>query len=77
MDDNLTWNHHIQKTRYKIINNMYIISANRKTLPVEIRKTLYNSFIKPYMDYGIELWGGQGINQIEKFKKMCQIDHGK
>ncbi len=36
---------------------MHVITANKKIFPLSIRKTLYNSFIKPYLEYAVEAWG--------------------
>ena len=34
--------------------------------PLEIMKCLYRSFIAPYLEYGIEIWGGAYKNATEK-----------
>ncbi len=71
IDELLKWKTHINKTKYKITNNLYILSANKHTIPTRIKILLYNSFIKPHMDYGIELWGKQGQAIMSKLQKKA------
>ena len=71
IDDRLSWKPHIDNVVKKVASNLHIISANKKILPLKVRVTLYNAFIKPYMDYGSEVWGLIGRNQLEKIQKRC------
>ena len=35
---------------------------------------LYNALIKPYMEYGIELWGSAKVKQLKKINKLRAKD---
>ena len=71
IDEKLNWKHHVEEVKKKLTNNTYVIASNKNVLPLKIRKTLYNSFIKPYMDYGAEIWGNTGKKAIVKVQKRC------
>ncbi len=55
----------------KITQNLHLISANKNTLPFSTRKLLYNSLIRPYLEYGAEVWGNKHIKTINKLQKKC------
>ena len=67
--NNLKWSEHIESisaTARKRLNMMLPLKykLDRKTL-----QTMYQSFVKPVMEYGISVWGGSydcDINKLEK-----------
>ncbi len=40
-------------------------------LPFSTRKLLYNSLIRPYFDYGSEVWGNKHTKLMNKLQKKC------
>ena len=57
LDEFLTWQYHINHVHGKLSSGNYAISQAKNFLPLNIRKTLYNSLFKPHMDFGIIAWG--------------------
>jgi hypothetical protein len=73
IDENLKWNHHIKAIINKISQNSYLISAHKKQIPMHIRTMLYNSLIKPHLEYGITVWGFSNIKALTtKQKKILR-----
>ena len=52
-DKKLSWNKHIQYTNSKISRGLGILSKVRNYVQEKTLKNIFNSFIKPYVDYGI------------------------
>ena len=57
IDDKLSWDHHITHIKSKIAKGIGIISKAKKYLNKSCLRTLYYSFIYPYLTYCIEVWG--------------------
>ena len=66
IDSHLTWKNHIDHISSKISKNIGIIKKARKVLPKETLLTLYYSFIYPYLNYCIHIWGSSSTNALEK-----------
>ncbi len=58
IDENLNWKQHIISTRNKIVKITYCMKTIKNLLPLKYKKTLYESLIKPHLEYGIIFWGG-------------------
>ncbi len=71
IDDNLSFKEHALHVHKKISQNLYLISANKNMLPFSTRKLLYNALIRPYMEYGAEIWGSKHIKFMNKLQKKC------
>ena len=63
----------------KISKSVGILFKLSKYLPLEIMKTLYYSFINPFLQYGIEVWPCTYANITNKIlilqKKACRAIH--
>lgn len=57
IDSKLSWHAHIGDIRGKIAKGIGILHKARKLLNTETLITLYNSFVLPYLTYGVEVWG--------------------
>ena len=57
LDENVKWDKHINKVGNKINRNIGLISKLKYYLSVHTLKTLYNSLILRYFNYGILAWG--------------------
>lgn len=72
IDDRLSWLHHTTYIKSKIAKSIGILCKARKFLSQTSLITLYNSFIYPYLTYGVEVWGSTHdcyIQQIVKLQK--------
>lgn len=57
LDCQLSWKPHIEKIRSKILSLTGALRGIVRCLPIRVRYTIYNSLVKPHLDYLIELWG--------------------
>jgi hypothetical protein len=57
LDENLSWSMHINLVKKKVAKGIGILTKARKHLFKETLKTIYYSFMFPYMYYCIEVWG--------------------
>ena len=57
LDETLSWKDHLKFIKQKIAKVIGIICKCRKLLYKRTLLSLYNSFLLPYLTYGIELWG--------------------
>ena len=70
IDQNLRWTNHISYIKKKIAKGIGILSKARKYLNSDSLKTLYHSFIYPYLDYCIEVWGSACITHLDPLYRM-------
>ena len=70
LDENLSWNNHIQKISNKISRNIGCLHRLKHFLPLHTLKLLYNSLILPYLQYGVLLWGFKS-GRIFKLQKKA------
>ena len=57
LDSKLSWNSHIEYISKKISKGIGILCKARKYLPKNTLITLYYSFVYPYLNYCLEVWG--------------------
>ena len=65
IDEHLSWADHISYVRGKISSGNYALARTKHFLPPNIRLTLYNSLIRPHLEYGIIIWGGAQISKLK------------
>jgi len=58
LDEHLKWHPHINLVQNKIAKSIGIIKRLKNVLPSQTLKTLYNTFIAPYLSYGTIIWAG-------------------
>ena len=73
IDSKLSWSSHILYIKSKIAKSIGIICKARKKLCKNTLLTLYYSFIHPYLNYGIEIWG----NTYAKYTNLLFIQQKK
>ena len=77
IDSNLTWKPHIDYVSTKISKNIGIITKARRLFDNKTLLTLYYSFIFPYLNYCIHLWGSTFQSYLDKLvvlqKKKCAL----
>ena len=65
IDVTLSWKSHIQATCRKLAKSIGILRKINKKLSQSTMMQLYNSFILPYLQYGITLWGASSNSSLE------------
>ncbi len=49
---------------------MHVITAKKNIFPIRTRKTSYNAFIRPDLDYTVEVWEGKArMTKLQKNHK--------
>ena len=58
----MTWGDHVEATSTKINQRLGLLKriSYLVLLPLETRITLYNSLVRPLIDYGDTIWGDKG-----------------
>ena len=83
LDNHLSWNKHVIFIKNKISKSIGIINKTRKILSKDTLVTLYYSFVYPYLNYTIELWGSTtqyNLNSLHKMQKkivrmICKVPY--
>ena len=57
IDSNLSWKYHIGHITSKISKTVGFIARLRYYVPTSVLLRIYQSFIFPYLSYGIVVWG--------------------
>ena len=70
VDDKLSWASHINYISKKISKGIGILCKARKFLPKSCLITLYYSFVYPYLNYCLEVWGKATENIVSKISKL-------
>lgn len=65
LDDQLTWKPHIGKLRSKLVSLTGALRSIVGCLPLKVRYTIYNSLVKPHIDYLIEVWGSAAKTNLD------------
>ena len=70
IDNNLSWNHHIDHVAIKISQTVGLICKLRHFLPRHTLLTIYRSVVAPYLTYGLTAWGQAYKSHLEKHLKL-------
>ena len=70
IDDKLKWNLHIIYIKNKIAKSNGILYKIRNFLNKKTLTHLYNSFVLPYLIYGIEVWGNTNAVHLDPIIKI-------
>ena len=70
LDENLTWSSHITSVSRKIAKCIGILYRCRRFLSLDILKSLYYSFVYPYISYGTLIWGSNYKSRIQLICKL-------
>lgn len=73
LDNQLTWIPHIKSIKSKIISLTGALRNIVHCLPLNVRYRIYNSLVKPHLDYLIEIWGSAAKSNL----KIIQITQNK
>jgi len=58
LDENLDWKLHVKNVTKKISKGNYLLWRYSKQLPISSKKTIYESFVRSHILYGLVAWGG-------------------
>ena len=70
IDEHLNWTYHIRHVRNKIASSNYFLARAKNFLPQNIKHILYNTLIRPHLEYGVLAWGGVSKSQLEGIVKL-------
>jgi hypothetical protein len=70
IDENLSWNEHIDYLYKKLIKFSSIFYKVRYLLPTACLKALYFAFIFPHILFGIEIYANTAKSRIDKLSKL-------
>ena len=73
IDENLSWNAHIQKVSNKISRTLGTLNRLKRLLPQYILKLLYNSLVMPHLQYAILCWGFKHGRLFKLQKRAMRI----
>ena len=70
IDENLTWKTHINCVSKTLSRNIGIMNKLKLYIPERILHSLYCTFISPYLNYGILVWGNTCKTYLDKLIKL-------
>ena len=70
LQENLSWDVHIKNISIKCSKLIGILNKLKRFLPLNIKVTLYNALMLPYINYGLMVWGFS-CNRIIKLQKKA------
>jgi hypothetical protein len=70
IDENLTWKCHIDCMSKTLSRNIGIMNKLKHFVPDRILHSLYCTFIMPYLNYGILIWGNTCKIYLDKLIKL-------
>ena len=71
-DKKLSWDKQIDYTNNKLNRGIGALKKLRKYFQENILKNIFNSFFKPYIEYGTLAWGAATNNHLEKVNKSVK-----
>ena len=70
IDENLTWNAHIEHISKKIASCIDILKRSRSFVPFETLLCIYNALVQPHFDYCSVVWGNCNKSHSIKVQKL-------
>jgi hypothetical protein len=70
IDENLDWKRHIQAVMKKISKGNYLLWRHNKKLTVQMKKVIYESFVRCHLIYGITIWGGASKVNLKPLEQL-------
>ncbi|CAH2087332.1 unnamed protein product [Euphydryas editha] len=69
LDNKLTWKPQIMKIRKKLISLLGCLRNLSKCIPAKIRIVIYNTLVKPHLEYLTEIWGCAAKSNIQPLQR--------
>ena len=73
LDENLTFDQHIQNTSNKVSRSLGTLNKLKRFLPKNILLLLYNSLVLPHLQYAILCWGSKTSRLFKLQKRAMRI----
>lgn len=70
LDESLSWTNHIEKIKSKLSTITGTLRGMAPCFPYKIRHLIYNSLIKPHIDYLIEIWGSAAKTNLNPVQRI-------
>ena len=70
IDENLSWNKHIDKISKKIASGIGALKRMRPFVPSSTLKYIYSSIIQPHFDYCCVVWDNCSKSSADKLQKL-------
>ena len=70
IDENLTWECHINELSKKIASGISAIKRIRYLVPYKTLLSIYNSLVQPHLDYCSSVWGSCSKSLSQKLQKL-------
>ena len=70
IDENLSWNKHIDKISKKIASGIGDLKCMRPFVPSSTLKYIYSSIIQPHFDYCCVVWDNCSKSSADKLQKL-------
>ena len=70
IDQNLSWNIHIEKLRKKIAGGIGALKRTRPFVPGDTLLSIFNSLVQPHFDYCSVVWGNCTKTLFTKLQKL-------
>ena len=70
LDENLTWQSHINKLQKKIRGGLFMLKSIRNIVNKNVLLTVYNSLIMSYLNYCDAVWGNCGVTNQNVLQKL-------
>ncbi|CAH2100147.1 unnamed protein product [Euphydryas editha] len=68
LDSKMSWKPHIQKIKTKLRSLTGLLRGTVGCYPRHVRYTIYNSLVKPHIDYLIQLWGTAAKTNLKELQ---------
>jgi hypothetical protein len=72
IDENLDWKLQVNLVKKKISKGNYILWRYRNKLSVNMKKTIYESFIRTHLTYCLSVWGAKKTGTLNELKKQIK-----
>ena len=69
IDEKLGWKEHIEYIRKKLSKSIGLLKKARQYFPKECLRSLYYTFIFPYLNYCIHVWGNTYVSYLDPIIK--------
>ena len=76
IDKGLSWDRHIEHINSKLNRGIGILRKRRSYLQQDSLRSICNSFLEPYIEYGTLAWGGAPNKYLDKIEKCIKRSMG-
>ena len=69
----LSWKQQIKVIKRTITYEISLLRRIKKYIPIDVRKTFYNYYIRPHINYCCSVWGNRSQTDINTMTKLQKI----